>query len=473
MKPLKKRVPMPEQPLEERTKNFREVPLGYTLELAMEEAKRCLQCKPRPGEKYPPCVTGCPVGVNIPDFIKAIRDGKPEEAIKIIKEKNALPAVCGRVCPYEHQCEARCALGGRFDPVGIGWLERFAADFEREKLGLKPPRPPESTGKRVAIVGSGPAGLTAAADLAKLGHKTTLLEALHTPGGVLAYGIPEFRLPKEIVRTEVEYVEAMGVELKTDILVGKTVTLDELLKEHDAVFIGTGAGLPDFMNIPGENLNGVYSANEFLTRINLMKAYEFPRYDTPIQFGKKVATIGAGNVSMDCARSALRLGAEESWIIYRRTEKEAPARKEEIERAKEEGVKFLFLAAPVRYLGDEKGWVKQAECVRFELGEPDESGRRRPTPIKGSDFLLDVDTVVVAIGQSPNPLLLKVVPELKTTNWGTVVADEEGRTSMERVWAGGDIVRGDATVILAMGDGKIAAKSIDKYLKNPYKWPHP
>ncbi|MEW6221866.1 MAG: NADPH-dependent glutamate synthase [Candidatus Hadarchaeota archaeon] len=462
---------MPEQPLEERTKNFREVPLGYTLELAIEEAKRCLQCKPKPGEKYPPCVAGCPVGVNIPEFIRAIRDGKPEEAIKIIKEKNALPAVCGRVCPYENQCQARCALGGRFDPVGIGWLERFAADFEREKLGLKPPKLPEATGKRVAIVGSGPAGLTAAADLAKMGHKVTLLEALHSPGGVLAYGIPEFRLPKEIVRTEVEYIGALGVELKTDVLVGKTITLDEMLKEHDAVFIGTGAGLPDFMNIPGENLNGVYSANEFLTRINLMKAYEFPRYDTPVQFGKRVATIGAGNVSMDCARSALRLGAKESWIIYRRTEKEAPARKEEIERAKEEGVKFLFLAAPVRYLGDEKGWVKQAECIRFELGEPDESGRRRPVPIKGSEFLLDVDTVVVAIGQSPNPLLLKVVPELKTTKWGTILTDEEGRTSVEKVWAGGDIVRGDATVILAMGDGKIAARSIDQYLKNPYKWP--
>jgi len=466
----KKKVPMPEQPLKERTKNFREVPLGYTSEMAVDEAKRCLQCKPKPGEKYPPCVIGCPVGVNIPAFILAIREKKFEDAVKILKEKNALPAVCGRVCPYENQCEGRCTLGAKFEPVGIGWLERFVADLEREKLGFRAPKLPKPTGKKVAVVGSGPAGLTAAAELAKLGHKVTVFEALHAPGGVLVYGIPEFRLPKEIVRAEVDYIKTLGVELKTDVVVGKTITADELFAEYDAVFVGTGAGLPNFMNIPGENLNGIYSSNEFLTRINLMKAYEFPSYDTPITVGKRVATIGAGNVSMDCARSAFRLGAEESWIIYRRTEKEVPARKEELERAKEEGIKFVFLAAPVRYIGDEKGWVKQAECIRFELGEPDESGRRRPVPVKGSEFTLDVDTVVVAIGQSPNPLLLKLVPGLKTTKWGTIVADEEGRTSVEKVWAGGDIVHGDATVILAMGAGKIAAQSIHKYLSKPYKW---
>lgn len=467
----KKKVPMPEQPLKERAKNFREVPLGYTLKMAVEEAKRCLQCKPKPGEKSPPCVVGCPVEVDIPAFIMAIREEKFEDAIRIVKEKNALPAVCGRVCPYENQCEGRCTLGARFEPVGIGWLERFVADLEREKLGFRIPKLPKPTGKKVAVVGSGPAGLTAAAELAKLGHKVTIFEALHAPGGVLVYGIPEFRLPKEIVRAEVDYIKALGVELKADVVVGKTITIDELLAEYDVVFIGTGAGLPNFMHIPGENLNGIFSANEFLTRINLMKAYEFPDYDTPITIGKRVATIGAGNVSMDCARSALRLGAEKSWIIYRRSEKEAPARKEEVERAKEEGVKFIFLAAPVRYLGDEKGWVKQAECIRFKLGEPDESGRRRPVPIKGSEFLLDVDTVVVAIGQSPNPLLLKLVPELKTSKWGTILADVEGRTSVERVWAGGDIVHGDATVILAMGAGKTAARSIHKYLSAPYKWP--
>lgn len=468
----KKKVPMPEQPLAERTKNFREVPLGYTPEMAVEEAKRCLQCKPKPGEKYSSCVIGCPVEVNIPAFILAVREGKFDEAIKIVKDKNALPAVCGRVCPYENQCEGRCTLGVKSEPVGIGRLERFVADLEREKLGFKAPKLPKPTGKKVAVVGSGPAGLTAAAELAKLGHKVTVFEALHAPGGVLVYGIPEFRLPKEIVRLEVEYIKTLGVELRTDVVVGKTITTDELFAEYDAVFVGTGAGLPNFMNIPGENLNGIYSANEFLTRINLMKAYEFPDYDTPITIGKRVATIGAGNVSMDCARSALRLGAEESWIIYRRTEKEAPARKEEIERAKEEGVKFAFLAAPARYIGDEKGWVKQAECIRFELGEPDESGRRKPVPVKGSEFLLDVDTVVVAIGQSPNPLLLKLMPGLKTTKWGTIVADEEGRTAVERVWAGGDIVHGDATVILAMGAGKTAAQSIHKYLGKPYNWPH-
>jgi glutamate synthase (NADPH/NADH) small chain len=468
----KKKVPMPEQPRKEATKNFREVPLGYTLEMAVKEAKRCLQCKPKPGEKFPPCIVGCPVEVNISGFILAIREERFEDAIRIVKDKNALPAVCGRVCSCENQCEGRCTLGTRFEPVAIGWLERFVADFEREKLGLRIPKLPKPTGKKIAVIGSGPAGLTVAGELAKLGHSVTIFEALHVPGGVLVYGIPKFRLPKDILRAEIDYVKALGVEIKTDVVVGKTITIYELLAKYDAIFIGTGAGLPNFMHIPGENLNGIFFANEFLTRINLMKAYEFPEYDTPITIGEKVATIGAGNVSMDCARSALRLGAKESWIIYRRSEKEVPARKEEVERAKKEGVKFIFLTAPVRYLGDKKGWLKRVECIRFELGEPDQSGRRRPVPIKGSEFLMDVDTVVVAIGQSPNPLLLKLVPELKTSNRGTIVADVEGRTSVERIWAGGDIVNNEATVILAMGAGKTAARSIAQYLSVPYKWPN-
>ena len=466
----KTRVPMPEQAPAVRIKNFKEVPLGYTPEMAIEEAGRCLGCKPKPGEQ-PPCVEGCPVGVDIPGFIRAIREGKFDEAIRIVKDRNALPAICGRVCPYEIQCEEHCTVGKKFEPVGIGRLERFVADFEREKLGFSVPEKPEPTGKRVAVVGSGPAGLTVAADLAKLGHQVIVFEALHAPGGVLTYGIPEFRLPKRIVQAEVDYVKALGAELKTDVVVGMTITMDELLEEYDAVFVGTGAGLPNFMHIPGENLNGILSANEFLTRINLMRAYEFPEYDTPITAGKRVATIGAGNVSMDCARNALRLGAEESWIVYRRSEKEMPARAEEVERAREEGVKFALLTAPVRYLGDERGWVKQMECIRFELGEPDESGRRRPLPIKGSEFMMDVDTVIVAIGQSPNPLLPRMTPGLKTTRWGTIVVDGEGRTSLERVWAGGDITHGDATVILAMGAGRIAASSIHRYLTEPHEWP--
>ncbi|MEM1577230.1 MAG: NADPH-dependent glutamate synthase [Archaeoglobaceae archaeon] len=463
------KVPMPEQPPEERIKNFKEVPLGYTPEMAMEEAKRCLQCKPRKGKEFPPCVEGCPVNVNIPEFIKAIKEGRFDDAIKIIKDKNSLPAITGRVCPYENQCEGNCTLGKKHEPVGIGRLERFAADYERAK-GFTIPEKPKPNGKKVAIIGSGPAGLTAAADLAKKGYDVTVFEALHEPGGVLVYGIPEFRLPKEIVRYEVEYIKALGVKILTDVVVGKTITLEELLNEYDAVFIGTGAGLPNFMNIPGENLNGIYSANEFLTRLNLMKAYDFPNYDTPIKVGNRVAVIGGGNVAMDCARWARRLG-KEVYIVYRRTEAEMPARKEEIERAKEEGVKFLLLTAPIRYIGDEKGWVKQMECIKFELGEPDASGRRRPVPIKGSEFIMDIDTVVVAIGQSPNPLVPQTTPKLKTTKWGTIEVDEELRTSVERVWAGGDIVRGDSTVILAMGDGRKASLSIDKYLSSPErKW---
>jgi len=459
-----KKVPMPEQLPEERIKNFKEVPLGYTPEMAMEEAKRCLQCKPRKGKEFSPCVEGCPVNVPIPQFILAIREGRFDDAIKIIKEKNSLPAITGRVCPYENQCEGLCTLGKRqgYEPVGIGRLERFAADYERTKGFTVPPKP-QPNGKKVAIIGSGPAGLTAAADLAKKGYDVTVFEALHEAGGVLVYGIPEFRLPKDIVRAEVEYVKSLGVKIQTNVIVGKTITVDELLMEFDAVFISTGAGLPNFMKIPGENLNGIYSANEFLTRLNLMRAYEFPKYDTPIKVGKRVAVIGGGNVAMDCARWARRLG-KEVYIVYRRTEAEMPARKEEIERAKEEGVNFMLLTAPARYIGDEKGWVKQMECIKFELGEPDESGRRKPVPVKGSEFLMDVDTVVVAIGQSPNPLVPQTTPKLKITKWGTIEVDDELRTSVERVWAGGDIIRGDSTVILAMGDGRKAALSIDKYL---------
>ncbi|RJX16189.1 NADPH-dependent glutamate synthase [Candidatus Bathyarchaeota archaeon] len=458
---LEKKVPMPEQPPKERIKNFDEVALGYTVEMAVEEAKRCLQCKPKEGQKI--CVDGCPVGVNIPAFIKCIRDGNFDEAIRIIKEKNNLPAICGRVCPYERQCEMFCTLGKKFEPVAIGRLERFAADWELSK-GVKIPEKPQPNGKKVAVVGSGPAGLTVAADLAKLGYEVTIFEALHKPGGVLVYGIPEFRLPKRIVEAEVEYIKKLGVNIVCDVVVGKTVTVDELLEEFDAVFIGTGAGLPNWMNIPGENLNGVYSANEFLTRVNLMKAYLFPEYDTPIKIGKKVATIGGGNVAMDCARTALRLGAEESYIVYRRSEKEMPARLEEIERAKEEGVIFKLLTLPIRFIGDEKGWVKQMECVKMKLGEPDASGRRKPIPIPGSEFLMDVDTVIVAIGQSPNPLIPKTTPDLKTGRKGVILVDEKQKTSKARVFAGGDITTGDATVIAAMGAGKRAAQAIHEFL---------
>lgn len=451
-------IPMAKQDPKVRIRNFSEVALGYTEEQALAEASRCLQCK------NAPCVSGCPVGVDIPAFIKFTREGNFEAAIKKIKEKNSLPAICGRVCPQENQCQKYCTLGRIGDPVGIGYLERFVADWERER-GFAIPEICPSTGKRIAVIGSGPAGLTVAADLAKLGHAVVIFEALHLPGGVLMYGIPEFRLPKLIVQAEVDYVKKLGVDIRLNTLIGRTYTIPELLKRgFDAVFIGTGAGLPQFLNIPGENLSGIYSANEFLIRINLMKAYLFPEYDTPIKVGKKVAVIGAGNVAMDAARSALRLGAEEVYIVYRRSKEEMPARLEEIRNAEEEGVLFQFLATPVRFIGDEKGWVKQMECIRMELGLPDESGRRRPIPVKGSEFLIDVDTVVIAIGRTPNPIIQRTTEGLEVAQWGTIVTDENGKTNLEGVYAGGDVVTGEATVISAMGAGKRAAMAIHEYL---------
>ena len=450
---------MLKQPHEKRIHNFNEVTLGYSVEQAITEASRCLQCPDHP------CVKGCPVGINIPVFIKCIKEGDFDKAIAIVKERNSLPAMTGRVCPWENQCEATCILDKLGEPVAIGRLERFVADHEL-KRGYEMPKIANPTGHKVAVVGSGPAGLTAAADLAKLGHSVVIFEALHTPGGVLSYGIPEFRLPKKIVKAEVSYVEKLGASIKTDIVIGKLITIDELLEQgFDAVFIASGAGAPNFLDLPGENLCGIYSANEFLTRSNLMKAYAFPEYDTPIKVGKRVVVIGGGNVAVDAARTALRLGADEVYIVYRRSEKEMPARVEEIDNAKEEGVKFRFLTNPVRFQGNEKGWVEQMKCIRMKLGELDESGRRRPIPIEGSEFSMNVDTVVVAIGQKPNPLIPRTTKGLQITRWGTIVVDEKsGKTTKDEVWAGGDIVSGAATVIEAMGMGKRAAKSIHEYL---------
>jgi glutamate synthase (NADPH/NADH) small chain len=451
-------VPIPKQASEVRRRNFNEVTLGYNEEQALVEASRCLQCP------KPQCVSGCPVEIDIPAFIKLLKDKQFDEAIKKIKEKNCLPAICGRVCPQEEQCQKFCVLGKVGDPVSIGRLERFLADWERQ-TGIACSEKAPSTGKRVAIIGTGPAGLTAAADLVRFGHEVVVFEALHYPGGVLMYGIPEFRLPKSIVQAEAEYVKKLGVEIRLNYLVGRTFTIPELLKTgFDAVFIGTGAGLPQFLGVPGENLGGIYSANEFLIRVNLMKAYKFPECDTPIKIGKKVAVIGGGNVAMDSARSALRLGAEEVCIVYRRSREELPARKEEIENAEEEGIVCKFLAAPTRFIGDEKGWVKAMECICMELGPPDESGRRRPIPIKGSEFVMDVDSVIVAIGRTPNPIIQSTTEGLQVTKWGTIVADENGKTSLEGVYAGGDIVTGEATVISAMGAGKKAAKAMHEYL---------
>jgi glutamate synthase (NADPH/NADH) small chain len=455
------RVPMPKQEPLVRAKNFNEVAQGYSEEQAKYEANRCIQCPKKP------CVEGCPVDVDIPEFINAIREGDMPEAVRILKGKNSLPGICGRVCPQETQCEALCSLGKKGAPIAIGRLERYVADWELSRGKMEKPQITKATGKRVAVIGSGPAGLTAAADLAKMGHQVTLFEALHVAGGVLMYGIPEFRLPKHIVQTEVQYVESLGVEVRLDSVVGKTMTIDEIMEDgYAAVFMGTGAGLPMFLNIPGENLNGIYSANEFLTRTNLMKAYLFPEYDTPIKRGGRVMVIGGGNVAMDSARCALRLGADEVYIVYRRSEAEMPARREEVENAQEEGIIFKFLTNPKRFIGNDQGWVVGAECYEMELGEPDDSGRRRPITKEGSEFMLDVETVVVALGTTPNPLVPTTTKGLDITKRGTVVADEEtGKTSKPGVWAGGDIVTGAATVISAMGAGKRAAASMDEYLR--------
>ena len=451
--------PMPEQCPNVRNKNFLEVTTGYTEEMAVDEAKRCLNCNNKP------CMQGCPVSVKIPEFVALIADGKFEEAYQKIKETNALPAVCGRVCPQEKQCESKCVRGIKGESVGIGRLERFAADYHMKHV-KDTVEVPETNGKKVAVVGSGPSGLTAAGDLAKRGYKVTVFEAFHTAGGVLMYGIPEFRLPKDIVQKEIENLKAMGVDIETNVIVGKTLTIDELFDEmgYDAVYIGSGAGLPRFMGIEGESLNGVYSANEFLTRINLMKGYKFPEYDTPVYVGKKVAVLGGGNVAMDAARSAKRLGANDVYIVYRRGREELPARAEEVFHAEEEGIEFKLLQNPTKILGNEDGWVTGMEVIKMELGEPDESGRRRPVEIAGSEEVIDVDTVVVAIGQTPNPLIRKTTKGLETNKRGCIVADEVGKTSREHVYAGGDVVTGAATVILAMGAGKAAAEAIDKEL---------
>jgi glutamate synthase (NADPH/NADH) small chain len=464
-KEKKEKVPrqkMPEQDPKVRITNFQEVPYGYSEETAIMEAKRCIQCK------KPACIAGCPVDVKIPEFIKEIAEGNFIGAAKILKETNSLPAVCGRVCPQEDQCEKTCIIGKKGEPVAIGRLERFAADYERNSGKISVPVVAKSNGKKVAIAGAGPAGLTIAGDLIKLGYEVTVFEALHKAGGVLVYGIPEFRLPKAIVEAEVEGLRQLGVKIETNYVIGRTKTIDELLEEgYQAVFIGVGAGAPVFMNIPGENLIGIYSANEYLTRSNLMKAYLFPEYDTPIVRGKKVAVIGGGNVAMDSVRTALRLGAERAMIIYRRTEVEMPARIEEVHHAQEEGVEFLMLTAPVEYVGNQDGWVTGMKCIKMELGEPDASGRRSPKPIKGSEYMIDVDTVVVAVGTVANPIVPATTKGLETNKWGYIVAkDESGLTSREGIYAGGDIVTGAATVILAMGAGRKSAKAIHEYLSN-------
>ena len=462
MAKVQPRHEMPRQEPKVRGRNFSEVALGYAPEVAVEEALRCLQCK------KPTCVEGCPVQVRIPEFILALRDGDMWGAVEALKDKNNLPAICGRVCPQETQCEEKCVLGKKFEPVAVGRLERYVADWEIQQ-GVRQPALPAANGKKVAVIGAGPAGLTCAGDLAKMGYQVTIFEALHAPGGVLSYGIPEFRLPKSIVATEVKYVQSLGVGLKLNSVVGKLHTLDEMLADgSDAIFLGTGAGLPMFMNIPGENLNGVYSANEFLTRTNLMKAYLFPEYDTPIMIGKRVAVVGAGNVAMDSARCALRLGADEVHVVYRRTKAEAPARAEELANAEEEGIQFYYLTSPIEVLGTDKGWVRGIKLQRQQLGEPDASGRPRPVPIPGSEYEMPVDLVIMALGTRPNPMVFTDTPDLERTKHGTVVANEAvGRTKKPRVWAGGDIVTGAATVISAMGAGKRAAADIDAYLKNP------
>ena len=471
------RVEMLKQSPEERRSNFREVALGLDPELAVREAKRCIQCKTKP------CTKGCPVEVEIPEFIALMAQGKFREADAKIKQKNSLPAICGRVCPQESQCESLCTLGKKFKPVAVGALERFEADWTREHNPESGCEKTSSDGPavcaaadgiqrpsaRIAVIGSGPAGLTCAAELALMGYGVDMFESLHDTGGVLRYGIPEFRLPKAIVNQEVDYVRSLGVRIFTNVLVGTTLDLNEMLAkgEYQAAFIGTGAGLPYFLEIPGENLNGVYSANEFLTRVNLMKAYRFPEYDTPVKIGKRVAVVGAGNVAMDAARTSLRLGADDVKIVYRRSRTEMPARLEEIENAEEEGVQMFLLTNPVRIVSDGKGGVGSMECIKMELGEPDASGRRRPVPVPGSEFTMDVDTVIVAVGQGPNPLLARATQGLALNRKGNIeVRDEYGATSIPGVWAGGDIVTGAATVISAMGAGKRAARGIDIWLRS-------
>lgn len=455
------KVKMPEQDPNVRNKNFSEVALGYTEDMAKEEALRCLQCKARP------CTGGCPVNVQIPEFIKLAAEGRFEEAYEKITETNSLPAICGRVCPQESQCEKLCVRAKKGEAVAIGRLERYVADWYMANREVKIVKP-EILHKKVAVVGSGPAGLTCAGDLAKLGYEVTVFEAFHTAGGVLMYGIPEFRLPKALVQKEIDTLRKLGVEIKTNMVIGKVLSLDELKEEgYEAIFIGSGAGLPNFMGIPGENLNGVYSANEFLTRINLMKAYKFPETDTPVKVGKNVAVVGGGNVAMDAARCAKRLGAENVYIVYRRSKEEMPARAEEIHHAMEEGIIFKLLTNPTRIIGTDSGWVTGIECINMQLGEPDSSGRRRPVPQEGSEHIIEVETVIIAIGQSPNPLIKSTTPDLEIQKWGGIIVDEEtGATSKEGVYAGGDAVTGAATVILAMGAGKKAAKAIDKYLRS-------
>ncbi len=456
-----KRVEMPRQPPSVRAKNFAEVALGYTDEMALEEASRCIQCPKHP------CMEGCPVNVEIPAFIKALREGNMEEAVRALKKRNSLPGICGRVCPQETQCEHYCVLAKRGAPVAIGRLERYVADWARHhNITGKPSATIQSSGNKVAVVGSGPAGLTCAADLATMGHQVTLFEALHVTGGVLMYGIPEFRLPKGIVTGEVEYIRSLGVDIKLDWVIGNTMAIDELLSGgYKAVFLGSGAGLPMFMNIPGENFGGIYSANEFLTRVNLMHAGEMG-YDTPLPMGRNVAVVGGGNVAMDAARCALRAGADKVTIVYRRTRAEAPARAEEMENAYEEGIEFRGLANPVRFMADSRGWVIAMECIEMELGEPDAKGRRKPIPKPGTEFVMDVDTVIIALGTTPNPLVPATTPGLNTTQHGTVVIDSAtGRTTKPGVWAGGDVATGAATVISAMGAARIAAADMNCYLR--------
>ncbi|HPS58200.1 MAG TPA: NADPH-dependent glutamate synthase [Spirochaetota bacterium] len=455
------RQKMPEQKPEVRRTNFNEVSLGFTPEMAKIEASRCLQCK------KPQCVEGCPVNVNIPGFIAQVVEGKFVEAIKVIKGSNSLPAVCGRVCPQESQCEARCILGKKFEPVAIGKLEGFVADYEREKEHLPAHIPAAKKNKKIAVIGSGPAGLTVAGECAKAGYSVTVYEALHTPGGVLVYGIPEFRLPKKIVSYEINALAAMGVEFVNNRVVGLSETLADIMSRFDAAFVATGAGLPSFLNIPGENLQGVYSANEYLTRVNLMKAYKFPEYDTPVIRGKSMAVFGGGNVAMDSARTAVRLGCNDVHLVYRRSKEEMPARAEEVHHAEEEGVIFDLLANPVRLIGDENGRLCGVECIRMELGEPDESGRRKPVEKKGSEFIIKIDAAIIAVGNGSNPILQKTAPDLKCNKWGNIIADEETmKTSVKGVFAGGDIVTGAATVIQAMGAGRKAAKGIMEFLES-------